>query len=65
MVILLHSTNHMLNRVKAIGTGYYATVRAEGAPIVDSGETDAMLRGGLLALVQLLPRAVSRRPEAV
>lgn len=30
----------MRNEVKAIGPVYYATVKAEGAPIVDSGETD-------------------------
>lgn len=56
----------MRNGVKAIGPVYYATVRTEGAPVVESGKTDAILRGGgLLALFPLLPRAVSRRPEGV
>lgn len=35
----------MRNRVKAIGPVYYATVRTEGAPVVESGKTDAILRG--------------------
>lgn len=36
----------MRNGVKAIGPVYYATVRTEGAPVVESGKTDAILRGG-------------------
>lgn len=48
----------MRNGVKAIGPVYYATVKAEGAPIVDSGETDAILeRAGLQVLFL---RAVSK-----
>lgn len=44
----------MRNRVKAIGPVCYATVKAEGAPIVDSGETDVILeRAGVLNILYI------------
>lgn len=54
----------MRNRVKAIGPVCYATVKAEGAPIVDSAETDVILeRAGLLIIVYIGRGKIRRRDD--
>ncbi len=54
----------MRNRVKAIGPVCYATVKAEGAPILDSGETDAILeRAGSLITVYMGRGETRRRDD--